>query len=336
VKQRKKQREEAGGVAKRGRPSKGSGSSGSKAAAPAQVSPVSGQENAAPAAAGKEQQADAMEVDEPAVVDAPAGMQKQPFAAQTPAAPAAPVEQAAVQAAGGAAEDASPAAAPLPSATPVPHPGNAPSELAAAMQQDVSASPTPAAAAPGAAAGDAVSPAAAAAPAAQAAKTPASAPARAHSLSVEEAVQLATELEEEAKALHAGGLALPLLSLPSDPPAAREPFSDARLAEFVAAQRAPLSALVAALAPLFASPDSGAPLEEAVLRRWASLSRTNSMLRVKCQLGGGGWGDVCPGIPAGLRHGTRERAHRLTALAALRLVLLVVAARTAAGQPAAG
>lgn len=250
MKQRKKQREEAGGGAKRGRPSKGSGT---EAAAPAQDLLASAHEDVALAAAGEHQPLEAMEVDVAAAVDAPATAQE-----QTPAAPAARAKQAAVQAADGTAADAEAAAMPA-------QPAAAPTEQAAAVAPE---GPFPAPAALGAAGDAAASPAAAAAPVAPA-KTPATAPTPRQSLSGDEAARLAAELEEEAHALRAGGLAAPLLVLPSEAPETREPFSDARLAAFVAAQRAPLSAVVTALAPLFTAPDSGAPLEEAVLRRWA-------------------------------------------------------------------
>ena len=58
-----------------------------------------------------------------------------------------------------------------------------------------------------------------------------------------------------------------MLFPPPPPPAERVGFSEARLAEWLVGQRAPLSRLAAALLPLFKVSDSEAPLEPAVLNR---------------------------------------------------------------------
>jgi hypothetical protein len=103
-------------------------------------------------------------------------------------------------------------------------------------------------------------PASAPAPAAQ----PSSAAAAARHVSADERAALLAELQAEAQALRAGGLAAPLCDLGASA-AAPAPFSDARLAALVAGQRMPLSALVAALLPAFAAGgDAAAPSADAL------------------------------------------------------------------------
>ena len=274
-KQRKKVREETGAPPKRGRPKSGA-ASGSKpapaAAAPDKVEPAAaaaGQEGGEAAAAaadaveaGEGQEVEAMDVDGAAEDDQAAAQQQQtPSAPPAPvAAPAAALEPAEAMAADEAGvEPAAAAAGAAPATEITPAAATRPAaEAAPATQQAVSAERP--AAAPAAASSPPTG--AAAAPA----KTPASVPQQ-YSLSTEDKAKLVADLEAEAEQLRRQGLAAPLQVLPADPPAERQPFSDARLAAAVAAQRAPLSQLAAAALLLFTAPDGEAPVEEDVLRR---------------------------------------------------------------------
>eukprot|EP00887_Chlorella_sp_A99_P006092 scaffold22.g6092.t1 len=239
-KRRKKQREETGEPARRGRPRSGA----SKAAAAGAAGGGGGgaEVEAGPAGPAAQQQQqvqqqeqqqarDAMEVDDsagPAAEEAPA---------PTPgAALRAPGTEAGTRAegraTGGGTGDGATPAAPAGEAQP-----------AAGAGSSADAKPP-------------------------AGKTPASAPAVPRDVGLEEKASLLAELAAEVAALRNGGLAPPLAPLPAagSTPALRLALSDARLCAAVAGQRAPLSRLVAALAPAFKAPEGEAPVEEAVLR----------------------------------------------------------------------